>query len=123
MKGKNLPSFSERFVAFMIDGLLFTAGFFGSLKLINPEYLIFTNPNGRPMYLVWLILWIVYNAVCSSNGRVTLGKKIVGLRVVAEGGKPLGLGRAFLRAVGYVPSSILSIGFLWAFFHPRRKTW
>jgi uncharacterized RDD family membrane protein YckC len=52
------------------------------------------------------------------------GKAIVGLRVVAVDGRPLGLMQALLRFGGYWISGIpLFLGFLWSLFDDRGQAW
>lgn len=115
--------FSERLSAFLIDGLLFYGLFLACLRLVYPDTPVLVNYAGRPWLLVWTALFIVYHAEAAAAGRPTLGKWLLGLRVEGLDGKPLPFERALLRAVGYLPSSILNLGFVWSLFHPEGLTW
>ena len=54
----------------------------------------------------------------------SIGKKLAGLRIVQEDGKPLSLSRLFLRnVVGYGLSSIFLVGYLFALVDPQRRAW
>lgn len=54
--------------------------------------------------------------------QATLGKRIVGLRICDRSGKRIGILRALLRLVAFVPSiGIAGAGFILAAFTPRRQ--
>lgn len=63
-----------------------------------------------------LLFAVVYSSVLHGCvGGQTVGKMLLGIRVVATGGGPLGLGPALLRTLAYVLSAIpLGLGFLMA---------
>jgi len=53
----------------------------------------------------------------------TPGKWLLGVKVVAVGGGPIGLRRSLVRLVGYVVSAIpCYVGFLWI-LGPQRRAW
>jgi uncharacterized RDD family membrane protein YckC len=54
----------------------------------------------------------------------TVGKRLVGLRVVGPDNEPIGYGRAFIRTLSRAVSSIpLYAGFLWCLVDDQRRTW
>ena len=54
----------------------------------------------------------------------TLGKTIMGLRIVTTGGEHLTLGRSVRRLLGYIVSIFaFFVGFLWILFDDRRQGW
>ncbi len=54
----------------------------------------------------------------------TLGKRLLGIRVLGVDGRPIGRGRALLRHVGgYVSALALGIGYLWMLWDERQQTW
>ena len=60
----------------------------------------------------------------SASGQ-TLGKKALGIRVIslADGG-PIGYGRAFIRYIGRIVSTIvLLLGYLWMLWDSEKQTW
>ena len=119
----DLARFSERTIAFAIDYFLCAIGYFASLKLVFPRYPVRINPHGVGWSLLWIGLFILYQAYGSSQGRVTIGKRLLGLKVLNLNHEPLGLGEALLRAVAYLISSIFSLGFLWPWLNPTRQCW
>lgn len=118
-----LAAFSERAVAFGLDVGLFTLGYLGSLKLFFPQYSPFLNPHAALFTGVWTAVFLLYQAFFSSEGRVSLGKRLMGLRVVGTDQEPLSLESAILRSATYLVSSILNLGFLWSLMNPLRQGW
>lgn len=54
----------------------------------------------------------------------TVGKDLLGIKVVCKDGEPPGWGRAFLRYIGYIISAVvLSLGFMWVLFDKKRQGW
>ena len=115
--------FAARVVAFTFDLSLAVEGYFITLKLGFPEYSPFLNPHARACAIVWLLLFLLYQAYFSCGGRRSAGKALLGLRVIELNGEPLTFSRAALRSVCYLPSSILNLGFLWALFNQERQGW
>jgi uncharacterized RDD family membrane protein YckC len=117
-----LAHLSERAVAFTIDYVLFMVLFAVSMKTVFPEFNIQLNPHGMTWSAIWIGLFVLYQGYCSSEGRQSLGKWAIGIRVVNLEGGPLSLTQALIRAAGYIGSSILCLGFAWARFNPARQT-
>jgi uncharacterized RDD family membrane protein YckC len=73
------------------------------------------------LYLVFLYLYFVF--FFSTTGQ-TVGKAIMGLRVVTTDGKRMGVRRSFLRTLCYTLSlAPLGLGFLWVLGEDRRRAW
>ena len=72
--------------------------------------------------LSFLIPWIYFIVMTNKKG-ATLGKKILGLKVVSETGEKLSLGKIILReTIGkFVSGLIFSIGFLMAAFTEKKQ--
>lgn len=115
--------FSERALAFAADYAAFALGWAATLKVLAPGTPLMQNENGSVVALLWTALFVVYQAFLSCEGRVTLGKKLVGLRVVRGDDEPLDLSHGLVRAVAYLPSSFMSLGFLWALLDPNGRSW
>ena len=117
-------SISERFVALMIDyGVVFFP-----LQLIAwiicktmGQYL--ESKQLIAMIIVMNVVFVLYETIFSSGGRVTLGKNLVGIAVVNKDKTgPISLPRAFLRAVGYYVSTLLFFGgFVFACVDDRKR--
>jgi uncharacterized RDD family membrane protein YckC len=136
--------FWRRFVAFMIDSTMVTiifvvlcgiaglAFFFGAMSANNSGLLTdLVKPKGFSS-VVFLILgfYIAINIAYftyfhGTTGR-TPGKMLLGLQVYCADGTEVSFGIAFLRAVGYLVSSLLftiPLGFIWAAFDKKKQAW
>ena len=125
--------FGRRLLATFIDGLLL--GFFTFLLTLVLGFIamflgMFTyNPNeplpiDRLIVLSAAILSLLYYVGAWTKSGQTLGKTMVGLRIVNTNGTPISGGKAFLRYIGYIISGMLfSLGFLWLAFDSKRQGW
>jgi len=85
------------------------------------------------LYLIDPILYVViglpinigyYIVLEGGPSGQTVGKKALGIRVVDfNTGGAIGFGRAFLRWIGRIPSSIFLLGYLWMLWDPQKQTW
>jgi uncharacterized RDD family membrane protein YckC len=67
-------------------------------------------------YVYWIFGWTFLGS--------TLGKIVMGLRVVGPGGSRVGFWRSVRRVIGYVVSMFfLGLGFLWVIFNKRHQDW
>lgn len=119
----NLATFGDRVVAFTADIALAAAGYFLTLKLAFPAYGVLMNPHSGRWVILWTALFLIYQALMGGEGRVSLGKRLVGIRVVTADGEPLTLGQSLLRSATYLVSSVLNLGFLWSLFNPAKQCW
>lgn len=69
------------------------------------------------------LVFVLYETIFSSGGRVTLGKNLVGIAVVnKDRAAPISIPRAFLRALGYYVSTVLFFGgFVFALVDDRKR--
>lgn len=123
--------FGKRLGAALIDWIV--VGFFSFLvvmllALAGALVGMFT-PGGplapeRLMILLAFVVGLGYFIVGWARGGATLGKNVLGLKVVRADGSNLGWGKAILRYVGYIVSGLaLSIGFLWINIDKLRQGW
>lgn len=112
----------ERFVALLIDFSLV----FIPYQILLVFVFRWLQPDLEQIY--WLLAggnipFILYETVFTCGGRSTLGKLLVGVRVVDKNtGEPLGFFRALVRALGYYVSAVpLMCGFLLAFIDSDRR--
>ncbi len=115
--------FSERALAFAADYALFAGLWVLILKVIDPGLPVLLNEKGTAVIAFLAALFIVYQAFFSCDGRVSLGKRLLGLRVADAEGEPLDFGRAVTRALSYLPSSFFTLGFFWALFDSQGRAW
>ncbi|MEK7233829.1 MAG: RDD family protein [Elusimicrobiota bacterium] len=115
--------FSDRFVAYLLDTLPFGVGAAATVwVLLGP---LAKAPTAELLALVgasWVTLVFAYQFVGNLNGG-TLGKRLLGLRVVARDGGSLGFMRSLIRAaVWLIGSTAGSFGFLVALFNRENRT-
>ncbi len=134
-----LASLSRRFVALIIDA--FAVAFItvaimaanGALTAFYDAMLVADelaaaaafNQLQSDMVGVNLLVSAVYNAALMTwlNGR-TLGKLLLGMRVIKKNGRRISLLDALLRNVfGYMISQIFMLGYLWAVFDREKQAW
>lgn len=108
--------FSERALAFAVDGALFVGAWALLLKATAPGLPLWANQKSAEAGLLMAGLFLGYQAYFSSEGRVTVGKRLFGLRVTGAEGYALDLSQSVARAAGYVFSQFFMAGFLWALF-------
>ncbi len=95
-----------RFLALLVDFLLFCAVFFPVTRLVKGVWLMAPNDHNwvrgwfisDPICLIFLVIMALYMVLLESRG-MTLGKWLLGLRVAGtDGGRP-GLWKSVLRNV------------------------
>jgi uncharacterized RDD family membrane protein YckC len=125
--------FTTRFIAWFMDRLLLTAIISISVAVISfladsfriNEFL----GLGEEMRLIVVVIAVgmavsvpvVYNIGSWMLAGQTVGKWIMGLRVVQTNGQRLTFWASLRRQIGYVLSAILFLGFLWILFDNRRQ--
>ena len=121
----------NRAAAFVLDTVLLMVMtyFLGNIATL------LTNAANNPqaigqMLLLWMlfstIAYIGYHGYSFTQGQgQTIGKRMMGVRVVKINGKPLGWGDAFLRCwIGYLLSAApLGLGFVWAIVDENKRGW
>lgn len=110
-----LAGLVERFVALLIDNLI--------LSLLTGFVAIFTQGLlGGP---AWFLVGMGYHwYYLTQNDGQTIGKRIMGVRVIKTDGSRLNTVDAIIRYLGYsVNSLIFALGWLWAFIDVNRQGW
>jgi len=136
--------FWRRLVAFMIDSTIVTiifvillviaalAFFFGAISADNDAWIAdLTNLTGFSSALLLIMVFylsinIAYFTYFHGTTGRTPGKMLLGLQVYSVDGTEVSFGIAFLRAVGYLVSSLLltfPLGFIWAAFDKKKQAW
>lgn len=106
-----LADFWTRFAGALLDGLILT---------IPSVLMYFVIPFLGGIAVDFLYHWL---AVAYWDGQ-TIGKRVVGVRVVRPDGRPVDAGTAAARAAMRIVSGLaFAIGFLWAAWDPERRTW
>ncbi len=122
--GVEYASFSERLIALLVDVSIITIP--GQFILMNTLGRNITEISQLVMLeLLLAAIFVLYEAIFSCGGRVTLGKKLMGIAVASaqDPESPIGFFRALLRGVGYfISGGILFLGFFMAFFEERKRS-
>jgi len=118
-------SISSRFAAMNLDMLIYMALSQGVMMLIESK--IPELATVGVLSLISFILSVLYFVYPTKVSGQTLGKKLLGLKVVPQEfqDEPLSWKQAFMRElVGKIVSSVpFFLGFLWARFNIDRKAW
>jgi uncharacterized RDD family membrane protein YckC len=126
--------FWRRFAAYAIDIIpitlvlfllfYFFLGFDAALRAYFDNRAAFLEQRNQIRDLAFII-WILYCAFAESSSlQGTLGKKLLGIKVVDREGQRLGFGRAIARNLAKIISFIpLGLGFLWVAFSKEKKGW
>lgn len=113
----------RRLVASLVDGLIL-APLSLLLRVLAGVDLLGPTTLTQDLFLQGLPTWAYYAGFTALYG-ATPGKMALGLRVVRLDGDRVDWLTAFMReVVGKTLSALpLGLGYLWAFFHPRRQAW
>jgi len=122
-QGTFAAGFNERFLAYVIDALPFLAFHYLSFTLLVRAGAVGgSSSNELKMKLAWIGVYVLYETMLSADGRATLGKYLLNIRVEAADGGPLPLPRAFARALAYfLSSATFNLGYLVALFTPGKR--
>jgi uncharacterized RDD family membrane protein YckC len=127
LRGVALASFPARAAAFLIDGLIvalliLAPGIVSSLLTHSPGTRVTLVLDFDALVSIAVVLLYFGLATYFGNG-ATIGKRLLGIRVVSLIHRRLPLWHSIERALGYAASSLeLGFGFLQYFTHPNRQT-
>ncbi len=108
-------SFGKRFLAVVVDGII--------VGVVTGIVLKIGGANlGQ---VLGGAIGLAYYVYFEGGQGATLGKKVLGLRVISTAGaSPIGYGSAAVRYVGRIVSAIpLFLGFLWMLWDKDKQTW
>jgi len=122
--------FGARFVAYLIDNILlsvvgcvigFVFGLAAGLSSGMDSQSVATGVQLVANALGMLVSAAYFTFMIGAKGQ-TVGKMVMGLKVLRADGGEVGFGLAFLRWIGYLISSVIClIGFIMAGFRDDRK--
>lgn len=125
-----LAGLNLRALAFFIDLIiisLIALAAFGAGVYLLPDSSADGLGLGRvfmPIFLLLFFLGSSYFVVLSGYGGKTIGKMIMGIRIISSEGNEIGYWDSFVRWIGYyVSGSFLFIGFLWSVFDRNSQSW
>lgn len=114
--------FGKRLLAIILDALIIgiplaiVSGILGAA--LGDAGALLTN-------VLSIVVAIAYFGILEGGERgQTLGKRALGIRVIDfRGGGPIGVGRAVIRYISRILSSILLLGYLWMLWDKQSQTW
>lgn len=115
----------KRFIAFVIDALIIRMGvtiLFGVLA----DYELFDVHNlfNRNTFIIELIMMVYFVACESSTWQGTLGKKILGMKVVDESFGRISAKTALVRYLTkYLSTFVFALGYIWIIFDSKKQGW
>jgi uncharacterized RDD family membrane protein YckC len=126
----NLAGITARALAFIVDIMIVSLIAF--LAAVSGLYLVYGLNFGAydsenvlvPLYLVLFILASTYFVFLHGYGGKTVGKMLLGIKLINSEGEGVGLWEAFVRWVGYyISAAFLFAGYLWSLIDAECQTW
>lgn len=125
-----VAGFISRLVAFSIDAvLLVMLVAAGSWIVVQIERIFETflptdlSLGGAYIFAIPVIIGAYYVGLWALTG-ATVGKWLIGLRIVGADGSPPTIGRSLIRFIGYGLSAIVFfLGYIWVLFDDERRAW
>jgi len=126
----NLAGLNSRALAFLID--LVIVAIISLLAFGVAIYLLQdTNLDAfglkqvfMPIYLLLFFLASSYFVILNGYGGKTVGKMLMGIRIISEEGGSIGFWQSFVRWIGYyISGSFLFLGFVWSVFDRSSQSW
>ena len=112
--------FWVRFLATLLDWIMFSLLFFGGGNLLLPHAILNHLEPGRLVVPVW----IAYHVGMWTWKGTTIGGIILGLKVVRVDGQPLEFGVALIRSLAALLSfGAMCLGFFWAGWSREKQSW
>ena len=127
--------FFRRAVAFILDwvmiillsAIMFVLSYVGYKVGLSAYGRSVTWQNSPPLVFFvtwsWIILATAYFVVFHGMEGKTVGKWLLGLRVVGDNQTPITYGQAFLRWIGTVVFAPFVLGFLWVLWSREKRGW
>jgi len=105
-----------RLLAYIIDAIILgVIGYIIGMLFGNSESL---------MNIIAFVVGLAYMIGFWVSHAATPGKMALGLKIVTEDGSPLTVGKAIIRYIGYIVSSIaLLLGFIWIGIDKKKQGW
>ena len=107
--------FWRRFAALLIDGI--------ALGIVTGILMAFMSRNAANG--ISSLIGLLYFSYFEGTSGQTAGKKALDIRVIDfKTGGPIGFGRALIRYIGRIVSTIpLLLGYLWMLWDKEKQTW
>lgn len=120
--------FGLRFGALLFDLLILMIIWMAAtfaLSALSNKSIVSSNSMLGSVYLVALVLYLLNFVFLAGRTGQSIGKRIIGIRIVREGGEPFGVrGAIYRHLVGYALSAVGGfLGFIWIVWDPKQQGW
>jgi uncharacterized RDD family membrane protein YckC len=116
--------FFRRFVAFLLDSIIINAAVGLAGKAMGFKVFDMDNPVNQNTIWVQLITMAYFVFLESSAWQSTIGKKLLGMKVVDENYQRITPVKALIRfAISYFSMAILCLGYVWIIFDDKKQGW
>ena len=117
----------DLFVIALLSAIMGAMAYVGYKVGLSAHGQVISGDNAAALFAIltlgWLGLTAAYFIVMHGLGGQTIGKMLLGLRVVGDDRQPPSFRQAALRwlaAVGFAP---IGLGFLWVLWQPEKRGW
>ncbi|MFY0516585.1 RDD family protein [Lysinibacillus sp. UGB7] len=131
----NFSGFWTRFLAYLIDGIVLGLVYIPIVVVSGIIQVVLSISLGEESILgvaiaTWIIASIIYLAVGlaymilmpASKYQGTVGKKLMGIKIVDEDGGRISVSKSVLRYLGMIVSGLtFYIGYIMIAFHPQKR--
>jgi uncharacterized RDD family membrane protein YckC len=126
--GLEPADFGMRLGAWLFDLLLFLIAVMAStflLSSLSKKSIVGSNAMLAAFYTVAVVLFAFNFILLAGRAGQTIGKRLVGIRIVQEDGTPASYVSVLLRHfVGYTLSALVGfLGFLWVIWDSKHQGW
>ena len=125
-----LAGLNSRAIAFLIDlfliSLVAVIAFGVGIYFIGNSYIetFGLKTVYIPIYLLLIFLASSYFVILNGYTGTTIGKRLMGIRLISDQGSPVGFWQSFVRWVAYyISAAFLFLGFVWSIFDSRSQSW
>jgi uncharacterized RDD family membrane protein YckC len=126
----NLAGFIPRAMALAIDVVVVSliallAYFAGLFVLYGFDFGSYGSGDMlRPLYMALFLLSSTYFVFLHGYGGTTVGKMVLGIKLINRYGEGISIWDAFIRWIGYyISGAFLCAGFLWSLVDSEGQTW
>ena len=126
----NLAGLNSRALAFFIDLVIISVvallAFGAGMHFIDSSDIDSFSSRGvfMPVYLLLFFLASAYFVILNGYSGKTIGKMLMGIRIISEEGCSIGFWQSFVRWIGYyISAAFLFLGFVWSMFDTSSQSW
>jgi uncharacterized RDD family membrane protein YckC len=116
--------FFRRFIAFLLDSIIINAAIGLAGQALGFKVFDMDNPVNQNTIWVQLITMAYFVFLESSEWQSTIGKKLLGMKVVDENYQRITPVKALIRfVISYFSMAILCLGYIWIIFDDKKQGW